>query len=315
MNPPGPSRESSAAGLAYGVTCYAIWGFFPLYVQQLKFASAPEIVAHRVLWSLFVCLILLVATRRVREFLAVLRSPRQLGTLALAAIFIGCNWLTYVYATNSDQVLQAALGYFINPLLSILLGVFVLRERLRPAQWLAVGIGALAIAVIALGQRQAPWLALAMAASFALYGLAKNFAGRHVAPIPSLATETLVLTPLAFATLGWLAAHGQTHFIGHGASKTLWLMSTGLATAIPLILFGAATRRLPLSTVGMLQYLAPVLLFIIAVFAQHEPMSILRWCGFALIWVALIIVIVDALRSRRRRDVTPEPAIAPEPAL
>ena len=305
----------TTSGLLYGVTCYGIWGLFPIYVQQLKFASALEIVANRVLWSLLLCMLLLMALRRFAEFLAVLRNPRQFGLLAIAAALIACNWLTYVYATNSGQVLQAALGYFINPLLSILLGVFVLRERLRPAQWLAVGIGLLAIGVIAFGQGQPPWLALAMAVSFGLYGLTKKFAGRSVAPIPSLAVETLLLMPLAVLMLAWLGDHGQSHFTRAGWSSALLLASTGIATTVPLVCFAAAARRLPLSTLGMLQYLGPVLIFIIAVVFQHEPMSPARWTGFGLIWLALILVTLDALRAQRQRRRASLEAANLEPAV
>jgi chloramphenicol-sensitive protein RarD len=292
---------SSRAGLIFGVTCYLVWGLFPLYVVQLEFASALEIVAHRVLWSLLLCLGMLTLTRRLPEFVALLRTPRQFGALALAAALIACNWLTYVYAATTGQVLQASLGYFINPLLTILLGVLVLHERLRPAQWLAVGIGLIAIVVIAAGQGRPPWLALVLAVSFGCYGLSKKLAGRHIAPIPSLTVETLVLAPLALLALAWLDARGQTHFTARGASSALWLMSTGIATTIPLITFAAAARRLPLSTLGLLQYIGPSLQFVIAVAIAHEPMSPSRWTGFAMIWAALLMVSVDALHAQHRR--------------
>ena len=298
------SHGSISSGLLYGIGCYVLWGIFPLYIQQIEFASALEIVAHRIVWSLLLCLMLLVATRRFGEFVAVWRKPRQLGMLAAAAGFIACNWLTYVYAANSGHVLQASLGYFINPLLSVALGVFLLRERLRPVQWLAVAIGVVAILVIAIGQGKPPWLALLLAGSFGFYGLIKKFAGRDVAPIPSLTVETLVLTPLALGALAWLAHTGHSHFTSAGASSVLLLMSTGIATVLPLSAFAAATRRLPLSTLGLLQYLGPSLLFIIAVFFQHEPMSPSRWSGFALIWIALILITLDALFSQRRRRQT-----------
>lgn len=292
--------ETSRAGLLFGITCYTLWGVFPLYFVQLDFAPALEIVAHRIIWSFLFCLALLVVTRRLPEFIAVLRNPRQLGALAIAAALIACNWLVYVYATNNGQVLQASLGYFINPLLTIMLGVVLLRERLRPAQWVAVAIGLVAIIVIAVGQGGLPWLALALAFSFGFYGLTKKFAGRHVAPIPSLAIETLVLTPLALLVLAWMTQHGQSHFTLHGSASALLLMSTGIATTIPLTTFAAAARRLPLRTLGMLQYIGPILQFIIAVAIAHEPMSPSRWLGFALIWVALTLVTVDAIRNSRR---------------
>lgn len=306
--------EASTSGLLFGITCYSLWGVFPLYFALLDFAPALEIVAHRILWSLLLCLGLLAVTGRLREFAAVLRNPRQFAALAMAALLIACNWLVYVYATNHGQVLQASLGYFINPLLTILLGVVVLRERLRPVQWLAAAIGLLAIIVIAVGQGHPPWLALALAFSFGFYGLSKKFAGRSVAPLPSLAVETLVLAPLALLALAWLAQHGQSHFTAHGTSSALLLMSTGIATTIPLITFAAATRRLPLSTLGLLQYIGPSLQFVIAVAIAHEPMSPSRWLGFAMIWTALLMTTVDAVYARHRRRQRAEslaPALEP----
>lgn len=292
--------ETSRSGLLFGITCYTMWGIFPLYFVLLDFAPALEIVAHRIIWSLLLCLALLAVTRRLPEFFAVLRNPRQLGLLAIAAALISCNWLAYVYATNNGQILQASLGYFINPLLTIMLGVVLLRERLRPAQWVAVTIGLIAIIVIAVGQGGPPWLALVLAFSFGFYGLSKKFSGRNVAPIPSLAVETLLLAPLALLVLAWMTLHGQSHFTAHGSSSALLLISTGIATTIPLTTFAAAARRLPLSTLGMLQYIGPILQFIIAVAIAHEPMSPSRWTGFALIWVALTLVTVDAVQNSRR---------------
>jgi chloramphenicol-sensitive protein RarD len=293
---------ATRSGLLFGITCYTLWGVFPLYFLQLEFAPALEIVAHRILWSLLLCLGLLVATRRLGEFLTVLRSPRQLGALAIAALLIGGNWLAYVYATNHGQVLQASLGYFINPLLTIMLGVGILRERLRPVQWLAVAIGLVAIGIITAGYGHLPWLALTLAFTFGFYGLTKKFASRSVAPIPSLATETLILAPLALGILAWLSHTGASHFTVHGSRSALLLMSTGIATTVPLTTFAAAARRLPLSTLGMLQYIGPSLQFIIAVAIEHEPMSTTRWFGFALIWAALAIVTTDALHTQRRRQ-------------
>jgi len=310
-----PTPAASArAGLIFGITCYTIWGVFPLYVVQLEFASALEIVAHRVIWSLLLCLGMLTLTRRLPEFVAVLHSPRQFGALALAAALIACNWLAYVYAATSGQVLQASLGYFINPLLTVMLGVVVLHERLRPSQWLAVSIALMAIVVIAVGQGHPPWLALILAVSFGFYGLSKKLAGRSVGPIPSLTVETLVLAPLALLALAWLGSRGQTHFAVHGASSALLLMSTGVATTLPLITFAAAARRLPLSTLGLLQYIGPSLQFVIAVVIAHEPMSPSRWIGFAMIWAALLMVSIDALHDqhqRRRQAVANTPELEP----
>ena len=300
MNPTSTQADNSRAGLLYGITCYTLWGVFPLYFIQLEFAPALEIVAHRIIWSLLLCVGLLTVTRRLPEFFGVLRNPRQLGSLAMAAALITCNWLTYVYATNNGHVLQASLGYFINPLLTILLGVVLLRERLRPMQWIAVAIGLLAIIVIAVGQGGPPWLALTLALTFGFYGLSKKLAGRSIAPIPSLTIETLLVAPLALLALLWMTEHGKSHFLAHGMSSALLLGSTGIATTIPLIAFAAAAQRLPLSMLGMLQYIGPILQFIVAVVVMHEVMSPTRWAGFGLIWVALVLITIDALHHSRR---------------
>lgn len=302
MNPTPTPADHSRAGLLYGITCYTLWGIFPLYFIQLEFAPALEIVAHRVLWSVVVCMILLTVTRRLPEFLAVLRNPRQLGALAIAAALITCNWLTYVYATNNGHVLQASLGYFINPLLTILLGVVLLRERLRPMQWLAVAIGLIAIVVIAAGQGSPPWIALALTLTFGFYGLSKKLAGRSIAPIPSLTIETLLVAPVALIALLWMTQHGESHLLAHGISSALLLSSTGIATTIPLIAFAAAARRLPLSMLGMLQYIGPILQFLVAVVILHEPMSPARWAGFVLVWIALVLITIDALHHNHRNN-------------
>jgi chloramphenicol-sensitive protein RarD len=304
LSPTNPQHHGDAAqrrsGLLFGLACYTIWGVLPLYFNQLAFASDLEIVAHRTLWTLLICSAILIATRTLRRAVDALRHPRQLGFLAAAAVLIGANWLIYVYAANHRQVLQASLGYFTNPILTVGLGVLVLRERLRPMQWLAMGIGLCAVIVIGVGDGQPPWIALGLAFSFGLYGLAKSYAGRRTGAVPSLAVETLLLSPLAIAALFWLNAHGQSHFTFDGATSMLLLASTGIATAAPLTFFAAAARRLPLSVVGMMQYLAPTLQFIIAVAVNHEPMPPSHWIGFAIIWLALAILTTDALHANRR---------------
>ncbi len=288
-------------GLLLGISSYAIWGTLPLYFLRLDFASPIEIVAQRILWSLLLCALLLLFTRRLKEVLQVLRQPRQLGLLALSATLILVNWLVYVYAANNGEILQASLGYFTNPLISIFLGVLVLRERLRPLQWLAVALGLGAVIIIGVGYGHPPWLALALAFSFGTYGLLKSFSGRHTSAVTSLTVETLLLAPIALIVLGWLASRGQSHFTSQGLDSALWLASTGLVTAVPLTLFAAAAQRIPLSLLGMLQYLAPTMQFIIAVAIEHEAMSTSRWIGFAIIWLALALLSSSAWLSYRRR--------------
>jgi chloramphenicol-sensitive protein RarD len=304
---PGADRT----GLALGLACYLLWGAFPLYFRLLEPAGAVEIVAHRAVWSLGFCLLALLVTRALREFVEVLRRPRALAQLALAALLVATNWLVYVYGVNSGHTVDAALGYFINPLVTVLLAVVVLGERLRPLQWAASGLGALAVAVIAVGYGELPWIALALAVSFGLYGLAKNRVGRTVGALPGLAVETTALFPLALGYLLWLGWSGAGTFGAGGADRVehmLLLAVAGPLTAVPLLLFGAAARRLPLSVMGMLQYLTPVLQLLVGVLVFHEPMPPERWAGFALVWLAIAVLSLDGLRHR------PRPARAARPA-
>ncbi|HUX71251.1 MAG TPA: EamA family transporter RarD [Cellulomonadaceae bacterium] len=292
---PSPART----GLALGLGAYLLWGGFPLYFPLLDPAGAVEIIAHRVVWSLVVCVALLTVTRGWEPFAAAVRHRRTLVLLSLAAALIAVNWLVYVYSVLSDQVVDASLGSFLNPLVTVLLAVFVLGERVRPVQWVALGFGALAVVVIAVGAARLPWIALTLAASFGLYGLIKNRVGRTVTALAGLGVETAVLSPVALAYLVWLQATGTGHFTGYGTWHAVALMSAGLLTATPLLLFSGAARRLPLRTIGMLQYLTPVLQLLLGLFVFHEHMPAARWTGFALVWVALAIFTVDGLRTSR----------------
>lgn len=302
--PPTTSQHHDIAqrrsGLLFGLACYGIWGVLPLFFNQLAFASDLEIVGERTLWTLFICVAILALTGALGRAVEAIRNPRQLAFLAIAAALIAANWLIYVYAANHREVQQASLGYFTNPILTVGLGVLVLRERLRRMQWIAMGIGAVAVLVIAIGDGKPPWIALGLAFSFGLYGLAKSYAGRRTGAVASLAVETLLLAPLAVAALWWLHSRGQTHFTTYGMRSMLWMAATGVVTAAPLTFFAAATRRLPLSLVGMMQYLAPTLQFIIAVAINHEPMPPSHWLGFGIIWLALAVLTTDALRHNRR---------------
>ncbi|WP_276596339.1 EamA family transporter RarD [Cellulomonas fimi] len=277
-----------------------MWGVLPLYFPLLQPAGAVEIIAHRVVWSLLFCVVLLLVTRTWTGFVAALRDRRTLGLLAVAAVLLAANWLVFVFGVLTDRVVDAALGYFINPLVTVALAVLVLRERLRPVQWVALGFGALAVVVITAGYGQLPWIALTLAFSFGFYGLIKNRVGRSVGAVPGLAAETLVLAPLALGYLVVLAATGQGSFAGYGAWHAVALVSSGVVTAVPLLLFNSAARRLPLSVVGLLQYLAPVLQLLIGVVVLHEQMPVARWWGFGLVWVALVLLTVDGLRHRVR---------------
>lgn len=306
-----PSQSGGARnGLLFGMACYGIWGVLPLYLALLEFAPALEVVAHRALWTGVICLSILAGTRSLGQLTETLRNRRQMGFLAAAAGLIAVNWLLYVYAANQREVLQASLGYFINPLLTVLLGVIVLRERLRRAQWMAMAMAAMAVLIIAVGYGRPPWLALGLAISFGLYGLAKSVAGRRTGAVTSLAIETLLLAPFALFALRWLDLQGESHFLASGWHSALLLASTGIVTAAPLTFFAAAARRLPLSLLGMLQYLAPSLQFAIAVGVNHEAMSVSRWIGFVIIWCALLVLSADALRAQRQRKGTNTPDAA-----
>ncbi len=297
--PTSTPAGADRTGLALGAGAYLLWGVLPLYFPLLQPAGAVEIIGHRVVWSLGFCLLLLVVTRTWGSFVGALRARRTLGLLAVAAGLVAVNWTVYVYGVLTDQVVDTALGYFINPLVTVLLAVFVLGERLRPAQWVAVGCGAVAVLVITLGLGRLPWIALTLAFSFGLYGLIKNRAGRTVPAVAGLAVETLVLLPLAAGYLLVLASTGEGSFGAHGGWHTAALVSSGVVTAVPLLLFGSAARRLPLSVVGMLQYIAPTMQFLIGVLVFGEHMPPARWFGFALVWVALVVLTVDGLRAGR----------------
>lgn len=286
-------------GLPLGIASYGMWGLLPLYFILIDFASPVEIVANRTLWSLLFCLFLLPFRRGFAHVWHTLRQPRLVLRLALAAALIACNWLVYVYAVTHGQVVQAALGYFINPVLTVLLGVLVLHERMRRVQWLAVGVSLIAVIILAIDYGHPPWLALALAATFGLYGLAKSRIGRDVGAISSLSVETLLLAPLALLAMLWFDHQGQGHFGRDGVVPSLLLMASGIVTALPLVLFAGAARRLPLSTLGLLQYLAPALQFLLGVFALGEAMPPSRWIGFVLIWAALTIISYDAIRHTR----------------
>jgi chloramphenicol-sensitive protein RarD len=256
-----------------------------------------EVLAHRVLWTLVLMAVILAAVRGWGA-LKVL-SLRGWAMVTAAAVLIAVNWGLFIYATAVGHIVEVALGYYIGPLVSVLLGVLVLRERLRPLQWTAVGIAAVAVLVIAVGDGRIPWIGLGLAVSFSLYGLIKK-----TVPLPaaaSLTAEGVVLAPVAAVYLVILQLAGSGTFVGHGAWHTMLLIATGPVTAVPLLLFGAAARRIPLSTLGTLQYLAPTLQFLLGVVVYGEVMPTARWIGFALVWVALVIFTADLLRSRPRR--------------
>tara|TARA_R110000868_G_scaffold199758_2_gene446841 strand:+ start:381406 stop:382341 length:936 start_codon:yes stop_codon:yes gene_type:complete len=300
--PPSLAPENArrrGTGLAYVISAYALWGTFPLYFLLFAPASALEVVGFRIVLSFVFCLLLITVFRRWRAILGLVRQPRVVGAMALAGIFIYVNWLVYVFAVLNDQVVEASLGYFINPLVTVLLGVFMLRESLRPAQWVAVGVSAIAVLVIAIGYGTFPVISLVLAASFGMYGYVKSRVGAQVDALSGLTIETTALAPFALAQLFVLGSTAGLAFGQHGVGQAVAMLSAGVVTAVPLLMFAAGTRRLPLVAVGLAQYLTPVLQFVIGVAILGEPMPLERWIGFALVWVALLILSVDMVRAGR----------------
>ncbi len=289
----------SRKGLLYGVAAYVLWGAFPLYWPLLEPAGAVEILAHRIVWSCLTMGLILVVFRRTGQLRAIGRDQRARRLLTLGAVVITLNWGTYIWGVNNGRVVETSLGYFINPLVTVLLGIVVLGERLRRLQWVAVGIATLAVVVLTLDYGRPPWVALVLACSFGTYGLCKKVA--DVEAVESLTFETLVLAPFALGFLLLLGAQGSGNFTAHGLDHTALLATTGIVTAIPLLCFGAAAVRVPLVTLGLLQYLAPVLQFALGVLWFHEDMPPGRWVGFGLVWVALVIFTVEMVRHRRRQ--------------
>ena len=286
-------------GLGYGAGAYLLWGLFPLYWPLLEPASPIEILAQRMLWSLVFVAALIVARQQWPSVRATLADRATVGRLGIAAAVVSVNWGVYIWGVNNHHVVETSLGYFINPLLTILLGVVVLKESLRPTQWVAVAIASLAIVVLTVDYGRLPWIALTLACSFATYGYFKS--RTRAGAIESLTIETGFLAVPALICLTVLQARSQLVFSHHGIGNTLLLMGTGVVTAIPLLLFAAGARRMPLTVLGLLQYLAPVLQFAVGVAVRHEPMPPARIIGFGLVWLALLVLTVDALRVQKRQ--------------
>lgn len=288
-------------GIAFGLAAYTMWGLFPLFFPLLKPATAVEVLAHRVVWSLLVVLVLLKVTHGIAAVRAVDRT--QVRRLATAAVLLAANWGVYIYGVNSGQVVETSLGYFINPLVSVALGVVVLKERLRPLQRAAVGAAGIAVLVLSVANGRPPLIALTLAFSFGFYGLLKKQA--NVGALASLAIETAVLVPLALAYLAVLGVRGDLTFLTEGPDHAVLLASAGVVTAVPLLAFGAAATRVPLATLGVLQYLAPTLQLVVGVLIEDEAFGGVRQLGFGLVWVALAVFTYDLLHQRRRLEVSP----------
>lgn len=295
--------QETTAGILFGIGAYGLWGLLPLYFFVLHPAGAVEIVANRVVWSLLFCVLLVTVTRSWRVLGTAFRNRSVIGPLSTAAGLIAVNWLTYTYGVTTGQAVEASLGYFINPLVSVLLGVVVLKEKLRPLQWAAVVIGFIAVGVLTVSYGKLPWIALTLALSFGLYGFVKKRVGPRADAVTSLSVETIVLAPLATATMIVLAASG-TDTLGTNGAGHFWLLAaSGIITAVPLLFFGASARRLPMTTIGLLQYFAPVLQFIVALTVFKEAMTPDRWIGFGVVWLALLVLTMDMLITARKNSV------------
>ncbi len=290
-------EATTRRGLAYGLLAYLLWGFLPLYWKQIQQVPSLEIICHRILWSMVFTALLLVLRGGFRQTLARCCDLRLLLTLAWTAALLGVNWLLFIYSVNSGHVLQSSLGYFISPLVNAALGVFLLRERLSPAQTVAFALALGGVLVLAVAAGQPPWLALALAVTFSLYGLGKKLS--PLGSLESLFAESAILALPALAWLGALEVGGRGAF-GHGDPAVTWFLAgAGVVTSIPLILFAAAARRMPLSMLGLLQYLSPSMQFLMGVFLFREPFGRAQGVAFALIWAGLVLYTVSGLASRR----------------
>jgi chloramphenicol-sensitive protein RarD len=292
-------ESPSRSGILYAIGAYVMWGFLPAYFLLLHPSGPFEIVAVRIFFSLIFCVLLITVTRAWPAFAAIVRQPRLLFTMGLAGVLIYVNWQTYVIGATSGQVVETALGYFINPIVTILLGVVLLKERLRIVQWVALGISVVAVGVLTVGFGSVPWIALILAFSFGLYGFVKKRVGGSVDAVSGLTLETLWLLPVAVVQAVVIATTSGLAFGSAGVPHAVLMVGAGVITAVPLLLFASAAKRLPLVYMGFIQYVAPILQFVFGVVVMGEPMPLERWLGFGLVWLALIVLTVDMIRTTR----------------
>ena len=283
-------------GFAFAIVAYLLWGFLPIYMKALSHVPAAEVVAHRVIWSVPVAMIVLVALRRTSDLENALRSKRVMGMALLTATLISVNWLTYVYAIATDRALDAALGYYINPLFSVFLGFALLREKLTQRQWIAIFLTLLAVAILTYEVGSLPWLSLILTISWGFYALFKR--SLPIGPNQGFLLEVLLLCPLSVLYLSYLSSIGENHFVSINVSTTLLLVGCGVVTAVPLIVYANGAKLLKLSTIAMLQYIAPTLIFLVAVFVFGEEFGWAKKVAFPLIWVALIIFTSSSAKAR-----------------
>lgn len=308
---PSVLTGGSTRGAVYALGAYLLWGVLPLYFLQLTPTGPFEVVAWRIILAFVFCLLLLTVLRMWRPFLAIVRQPRLMGLTALAGVLIYVNWQTYLYGALTNHVIETSLGYFINPIVTVLLGVIVLRERLRVVPWIAIGLAVVAVAVIVIGYGAFPWIALTLAFSFGFYGLVKKQIGPAVDAVSGLTLESLWLLPVAAIQLVFVASLSGITLGTAGTLHTVLLLLAGAVTAVPLLLFASGARRVPLTVIGLLQFVAPIIQFGIGVWVLHEPMTLERWIGFALVWVALAILSIDSVVASRRHRRVPADVVEP----
>ncbi|MHA3722851.1 EamA family transporter RarD [Leucobacter sp. HY1910] len=288
------------AGLGYGVGAYLMWGTFPMYFGLIAVVNPLEVVPWRVSMTLVFCALLVTLTRRWSHVVKIIKTPRLLGWFSLSSLLLYINWQLFVIGVMTGNVIETALGYFINPLFTILIGVLVRNEKLTRPQWVAVGIAAVGVVIAAIGYGSFPWIALGLAVSFGLYGAVHKHAGESVDGVTGLTVETLVSVPIGIVQMILIANLVGLEAFAHGPTIAVLVLASGIATAIPLILFGEASRRLPLSYLGFIQFLTPVLGFLYGFFVMHEEVSITRWIGFVAVWVALVILVSEMVAQMRR---------------
>jgi chloramphenicol-sensitive protein RarD len=284
-------------GIWYGLGAYILWGFFPIYWKLLHEVSALQVIGHRITWSFLLLIAVILLTREWTEFRSAARSPKVIGIYAIAGVLLSINWLIYVWGVNSGFIVETSLGYFINPLVSVLLGVFFLRERLRSMQWVAVGLAAVGVTYLTVTYGRPPWIALSLAFSFGTYGLVKKLA--PLGSLYGLTLETALLFPLALIYLAFVESRGVGAFLHQDVLTDILLIGTGAVTSIPLLMFASAARQIPLTMIGVLQYIAPTLQFLIGVFLYHEPFDQSHLIGFSLVWLALMIFWVENYLANR----------------
>lgn len=286
-------------GILYGIGAYVLWGFFPIYWKFLHNVPALQVIGHRIAWSFVLLLAYVALSGQWKAFRASAMNWRTIGIYSIAAVLLSFNWLIYVWGVNAGFIVETSLGYFINPLLSVLLGVIFLRERLRPIQWIPVGIAAIGVAYLTSVYGRLPWIALSLAFTFGFYGFVKKLS--PLGSLHGLTLETGIVFPVAVIYLAIIGVSGSGYFLQDGASIDLFLIGAGLVTTIPLLMFASAAKQIPLTIVGLLQYIAPTIQFLIGVFVYKEPFDHAHFVGFAIVWVALIIFAVESYMANRSK--------------